>query len=183
MRLAIVQMGMRVALVFLALAACKRSDASQPFDPWAFVPRSAVPANAIEKVEPSHAAPRVPAKIAHSEPAPSDEQSLPRPESVRPESYRAWFRKLPPSDRRRIEAFCSADALSFHVACGGIGPLHVPRPPNAAAQPGHDPSGVDGADRPTVSRPEWLQSLTPQQRLWVDKQCAQHPGDGELCRS
>ncbi|MDB4957251.1 MAG: hemolysin-type calcium binding protein [Myxococcales bacterium] len=102
------------------------------------------------------------------------------PPSKDPKEYAKWLRELSAIERHQIALFCRANKLNYEPSCGGIGPLHVPRPP--ALIPRAKREAVDPDEPPrAASREAWLAGLTMQQRQWVTSTCDQNYNEGELC--
>ncbi len=110
--------------------------------------------------------PRVVAPLPHST-APGD---LPLPPGDDPAVYATWLRDLPRVDQKRIARFCRSRPVDYELACGGIGPLHIPLPPRVGVrqpQPG-DPRS------PFATMEDWQGSLTRAQLAYVDRACPGH---------
>ena len=67
--------------------------------------------------------------------------------------------------------FCRSRPVEYEVACGGIGPLHIPTPPALVptkVEPGQPRLSFDDTMK---SHDEWRAALTSQQRRYVDFHC------------
>jgi len=98
-----------------------------------------------------------------------ERESLPEPPGDEPAVYKRWLRGLTKAERARVMRFCRQRPVDHEVACGGIGPLHIPSPPSlvlvkaAPGQPSFDDS--------LKSHDQWRAALTAQQRRYVDFHC------------
>jgi len=96
--------------------------------------------------------------------------------------YMDWFRSQPQDVQLAINRFCSAHGLNYEARCGGIGPLHIPKPP-----PWNACDSVirlkrpDGDDTGPQTRYEWHKSLTKDQAHYVDQKCRVSRRDSQLC--
>jgi len=98
-------------------------------------------------------------------------RGLPLPPSDEPKAYAAWLAALTPAQRLRVMRFCRARPVSYELACGGIGPLHIPEPPSLVPLPKRDGEPTKSFDETSKSHDKWRASLTRAQRRYVDYHC------------
>lgn len=104
-----------------------------------------------------------------------DEDQLPQPPDPDDASaYQRWRVGLAAQARANVDVFCAANRWSYHAACGGIGPLHIPRPPSLAAAVG--PHGGDARTEHVA----WEAALSPAQRRYYHYWCVDHTDEGEI---
>jgi hypothetical protein len=182
-------MRMRTVVLAAALIACEQADGHhRPIDLSQFVPKPpprpavALPAPRLAPEPPAPPPPPMPRPHRSAPERVPNEDDLPQPPSVQPQLYREWLAEQSGTDRHRIALFCRSERLDFHAVCGGIGPLHVPRPPMLVPLPyGEDPPQLDGAQPYRGTRGEWLAAMTLPQRQWVATTCDHFYNQGELC--
>jgi len=88
--------------------------------------------------------------------------------------YRTWLAAQSKTDQRRIQRFCESEPVNYSPLCGGIGPLHIPRPPIPRDMLPRRVSTEETGDRheaPQQTRAEWLASLSSAQRAYVKRKC------------
>jgi hypothetical protein len=95
--------------------------------------------------------------------------------------YVEWFRGQPQSIQLRINRFCSAHGLDSTAECGGIGPLHIPKPPAWSACEGLIRIKRSEGEPPPMTRARWYDSLTKDQQHYVTQKCKFTRRDSELC--
>jgi len=93
---------------------------------------------------------------------------LPTPPSDEPKEYADWLAHLPRAQQQRIATFCRANPVTYQATCGGIGPLHIPRPPHITAA---KPRATEHRESRFLSMKDWHQALTPAQVRYVERQC------------
>lgn len=107
------------------------------------------------------------------DPMEAERKALPRPPSDEPKLYGAWLRKLPRAMRLRVMRFCRKNPTHYEASCGGIGPLHIPRPP--ALIPTSRSKALPGSPSPRTfgfkARAAWLASLSSAQTRYVNRMC------------
>jgi hypothetical protein len=96
--------------------------------------------------------------------------------------YVEWFRSQPQDVQLKINRYCTAHGLDYDAVCGGIGPLHIPRPPAWSACEGllPLPKRPEGTP-PPMTRARWHDSLTKDQQHYVTQKCKSSRRDSELC--
>jgi hypothetical protein len=94
--------------------------------------------------------------------------------------YVTWLHGQPKGIQLSIGRFCSAHPLTYEADCGGIGPLHIPPPPEQVSCAGVPRARFPGGPR---TRTAWLNSLTAGQQKYVAQKCrlGRHAGS-ELCQ-
>ena len=129
---------------------------------------------------PSIASADTPTQTASISPKVRGASGLPVP--VADTDYVEWLRGQPQSIQLRINRFCSAHGLDATAECGGIGPLHIPRPPAWSACEGllPLPRRPDG-EPPAMTRARWYDSLTKDQQHYVTQKCKFARRDSQLC--
>jgi hypothetical protein len=99
------------------------------------------------------------------------------------DEYVAWLRTQTQKLQLEIGQFCSAHPRDYEPLCGGIGPLHLSRPPRKDPCAGLARRATPEDLTPLPKRrAAWLASLAPGQKKYVDQKCRGGRGYGsELC--
>jgi hypothetical protein len=116
------------------------------------------------------------------------DESLPEPPF--PGDYAIWLHDLPQDVQLKINRFCTQHPVNDEYECGGIGPLHIPPPPHDACAQLMDESMPQPKNAPAArrshrpyDRAEWKETLTLDQRHYVDQKCRLHRNaKSDLCR-
>jgi hypothetical protein len=103
--------------------------------------------------------------------------------------YIEWLHGLPQDLQLKINRFCSAHGLSYTAVCGGIGPLHIPQPPEWSPCEPELPGEMGLREypprrpgEPPRTRGEWRGDLTKDQNRYVDQKCRMARGrESDLC--
>lgn len=101
--------------------------------------------------------------------ADASDAELPTPPSDEPKEYADWLAHLPRAQQKRIAKFCRANPVTYEATCGGIGPLHIPRPPQIRAPV--KGRATQHSESRFLSMEDWHQALTPAQVRYVERQC------------
>jgi hypothetical protein len=88
------------------------------------------------------------------------------PAVYEPIVYLKWLNALNSDQRREVDKQCRADPTSYQGVCGGIGPLHIPRPPHMQIQRKSRPISA------FKTMEAWHAVLSPEQRKYVEHNCA-----------
>ncbi|MEZ4399170.1 MAG: hypothetical protein R3B06_04080 [Kofleriaceae bacterium] len=98
------------------------------------------------------------------------------------QTYRAWRAALAKPLRQAIDARCAAMTVDTDEYCDGIGPLHLPIPPDGG---GPVPGQRGPVDRKAMQAAwdRWYRALSPAQRRYYRRVCsgAAAPEISELC--
>ena len=165
---------MRALLV--VLAACEVADTAPRKEPSPRPTPVSAPAAAPPQVRPPEiepiddmratTAPPVPTPVAPGLPAsPITDRTV-----YDPPAYDAWLAKLTPAQRAQVAAICRKEPVAFRPECDGIGPLHIPVPPQPKVQ--MNPPAFTAF----ASAEQWDFVLTTAQRKYIDVHC---PGDSQ----
>jgi hypothetical protein len=151
-------------------------------------PRVVEPPPPAPVTSPEPAPPPPPPARAHVRERVPTADELPSDPPTKRSEYAAWLRRRTRAEQHQIALFCRANPLEVEHVCGGIGPLHVPRPPSirAALRATNstdvvitDPDDVDFS--PSVERAEWFNAMSSAQQHWVTATCDEYQNQGDLC--
>jgi hypothetical protein len=153
-------------LIFVSMAACEREPVQMR--------EAAMPAPDAEQTAPPRTAGSAPidvdARIDLTVPVRSEDM-LPQPPSDEPARYAAWLGKLGRVPRAQVDAFCASQPRTYFFVCGGIGPLHIPRPPRDRLPMDGDASEPADSGSRFATRDAWYRSLNANQRTFVKITC------------
>jgi hypothetical protein len=101
--------------------------------------------------------------------------------------YVEWLHGLSQTVQLQINRFCSAHGYEYEAVCGGIGPLHIPKPPpfdpceGGPNMPGLRSYPPRKEGEPPRMRWEWRQDMTKEQQRYTDQKCKFVRRESELC--
>src|SRR5262245_31217897 len=93
------------------------------------------------------------------------QSSLPAP--PKDAEYLAWLHGQPDDVRLEINRFCTAHGLDYQSVCGGIGSLHIARPPAWDACAALMYTGRRRQGQRPRTRDEWFADLTKDQKHYT----------------
>ena len=164
------------ALLCLALVcpACEMADSAElhgqppttppvakplPKPPEASPPRVVPPDIVVD--ESTHFGPPIPTPVADGlPPSPITDRTV-----YDPSAYDAWVAKLTPAQKRQVGKICRENPVDFQPECDGIGPLHIPVPPQYKLER-HPPAFTAFA-----SESEWEFVVTAAQHHYIETHC------------
>ncbi len=94
-----------------------------------------------------------------------------------PHAYDAWLAKLTPAQKRRVAQICKRTPIDFRPECDGIGPLHIPVPPQGVMAEADPPAYTAFA-----THAQWQLVITSAQHQYIETHChGEETPTSDLC--